>query len=210
MYTELNLATWHRKELYDLFRTYDDPFFNLVGYVDVTDLRSHCKATGESFLLHTLFISTKICNEIQAFRLRMKEEKVLIFDTIHTGSTILLDDESFRFCYIEYSPDRAAFLENGRTAFEAVKQGAPLDPGLNQMNVIHHSSIPWVSFSSFKHARKYGNNDSVPKITFGKYFEENGRYKMPLSVEVHHALMDGLHVGRFFERYQEELDDVGQ
>jgi chloramphenicol O-acetyltransferase type A len=30
---------------------------------------------------------------------------------------------------------------------------------------------------------------------------------MPVSVEVHHALMDGLHVGRYFERLEGYLSD---
>ncbi len=29
---------------------------------------------------------------------------------------------------------------------------------------------------------------------------------MPVSVEVHHALMDGLHVGRYFERFAAYCD----
>jgi chloramphenicol O-acetyltransferase type A len=30
---------------------------------------------------------------------------------------------------------------------------------------------------------------------------------MPVSVEVHHALMDGLHVGRYFGRLESYLSD---
>ena len=32
---------------------------------------------------------------------------------------------------------------------------------------------------------------------------------MPVSVEVHHALVDGLHVGRFYEMFQARLDAAG-
>jgi chloramphenicol O-acetyltransferase type A len=31
---------------------------------------------------------------------------------------------------------------------------------------------------------------------------------MPLSVEAHHAMMDGIHVGRFFERFQAVVDSL--
>ena len=65
----------------------------------------------------------------------------------------------------------------------------------------------WVSFTSISHARGGGREESVPKIAFGKYREEGGRASMPVSVEVHHALMDGLHVGRYFERLQSYFDD---
>jgi chloramphenicol O-acetyltransferase type A len=34
---------------------------------------------------------------------------------------------------------------------------------------------------------------------------ENDRLMMPISVEVHHALMDGLHVGLFFSQLEDAL-----
>ena len=48
--------------------------------------------------------------------------------------------------------------------------------------------------------------DSIPRVSWGKYFEDNGKIKMPISVQVHHAMMDGLHVGRYFEMIQDILD----
>jgi chloramphenicol O-acetyltransferase type A len=66
--------------------------------------------------------------------------------------------------------------------------------------------LPWVSFTSFAHARDFARKDSIPKIAFGKFAKENDRVFLPISVEVHHALMDGLHVGRFLSRFEEMLD----
>ena len=45
----------------------------------------------------------------------------------------------------------------------------------------------------------------MPRIAFGKFIQENDRTLLPISVEVHHALMDGLHVGRFLMRMEEAL-----
>jgi chloramphenicol O-acetyltransferase len=36
----------------------------------------------------------------------------------------------------------------------------------------------------------------------GKYTEVGGRLVMPISVSGHHALMDGIHAGLFFETYE--------
>ena len=47
----------------------------------------------------------------------------------------------------------------------------------------------------------------IPKVAFGKYRDAGGRVLMPVSVEGHHALMDGLHAGRFFERLQSHCSD---
>ena len=73
---------------------------------------------------------------------------------------------------------------------------------------IHFTTLPWVSFTSFSHARNWGREDSIPKIAFGKFVTENQRTFLPFSVEVHHALMDGLHVGRYVSRLEEMLADA--
>jgi chloramphenicol O-acetyltransferase type A len=73
--------------------------------------------------------------------------------------------------------------------------------------LIYFTTLPWFSFTSFAHARKRGRGDSVPRIAFGKFVKENERTLLPFSVEVHHALMDGLHVGRYVNRLQEALDN---
>lgn len=35
---------------------------------------------------------------------------------------------------------------------------------------------------------------------------ETGKRIIPMSVHVHHALMDGLHVGKFIDRFEEEMN----
>ncbi|RYZ84904.1 MAG: chloramphenicol acetyltransferase, partial [Proteobacteria bacterium] len=53
-------------------------------------------------------------------------------------------------------------------------------------------------------ARNFGLADSCPKISFGKMtVDTNGKRTMPMSVHVHHALLDGYHVGYFTDRFQE-------
>jgi len=74
--------------------------------------------------------------------------------------------------------------------------------------VIYHTTLPWMSFTSFAHARNKGRGESIPRIVFGKFEEDNSRLMLPLSVEVHHALMDGLHVGRFFTNFEEAATTI--
>jgi len=42
--------------------------------------------------------------------------------------------------------------------------------------------------------------DSIPRFAWGKFFKEGRFLKMPLNVQAHHALMDGIHVGKFYEK----------
>jgi len=42
-------------------------------------------------------------------------------------------------------------------------------------------------------------------ITFGKITEAGDRCTMPVSIHVHHALTDGLHVAQFVEQFERYL-----
>ena len=66
--------------------------------------------------------------------------------------------------------------------------------------------MPWIKFTSVSHARSFSHADSVPKISFGKMTEVAGKKLMPLSIHVHHALMDGYHVGQHIDLFQELLN----
>jgi len=46
----------------------------------------------------------------------------------------------------------------------------------------------------------------VPRFAWGKIFEEGKSLKMPLGAQGHHAVMDGIHVGKFYEKVQDYLN----
>jgi chloramphenicol O-acetyltransferase type A len=55
------------------------------------------------------------------------------------------------------------------------------------------------------HALDTKVKDSVPKISVGKYFNESGTIKIPISIHVNHALVDGYDIGLFYERLEKEF-----
>jgi chloramphenicol O-acetyltransferase type A len=63
----------------------------------------------------------------------------------------------------------------------------------------------WVAFTSFSHTVLTIPVDSIPRFAWGRFRQVAGSLKMPLSVQGHHALMDGLHVGRYYESVQAYL-----
>lgn len=60
------------------------------------------------------------------------------------------------------------------------------------------TNIPWLSFSALTHpySKQYS---TVPIISFGKFRLVNGVLSLPVAVQVNHALVDGYHLGQFFE-----------
>ena len=200
----LDLESWPRRQQFDFFRGYANPFFNICTNLDVTGLlRLGRSRKGLSFSLLYHYLALRTANELEPFRYRLRGDRVLVHDRIQAGTTVLMDGERFAFCYFEYDDDFARFAEQARAAVKSLRaSGGRLEPRDDQDDLIHCSVLPWISFTSFSNARRGDRQDSVPKIVFGKYFAERDRFKMPVSVEVHHALMDGLHVGRYFERLE--------
>ena len=47
----------------------------------------------------------------------------------------------------------------------------------------------------------------LPIFTMGKIFEMSGKSLLPLSIQVHHAVCDGYHVGLFVKNLQDNIND---
>ena len=133
---------------------------------------------------------------------------MVVHDHVDAGAVVLLADESFTFVYFDFAEDFGAFHARAQATIESARVEPPrLDARADRDDLIYHSVIPWVSFTSISHARDSKQESGIPKISFGKYRDAGGRVVMPVSVEVHHALMDGLHVGRYFERLEGYFSD---
>jgi len=75
-------------------------------------------------------------------------------------------------------------------------------------DLIYITCIPWISFTHLSHTISLNKNDSVPRISWGKYFMENNKVLLPFSVQVNHALVDGIHIGRYFLKLQNYIDNL--
>jgi chloramphenicol O-acetyltransferase type A len=208
MMKKVDLESWPRKQAYLFFKDFEDPYFSMTADTDVTVLRSFCKSEGLSFSLATLFAATTVANEIREFRLRQDGDDVVEYEVVHASQTILNEDETFSFSFLEYVADFRLFERNGLESIRRYKELKTLEVELERMDVIFYSVIPWVSFTSFKNAQRRDHTSTVPRIVFGKLHERDGRLLMPVSVEVNHMMMDGVHVGRFFQKFQEILDTL--
>ncbi|HEY6122533.1 MAG TPA: CatA-like O-acetyltransferase [Pyrinomonadaceae bacterium] len=206
----LDMSTWPRRDLFEFYRTFDKPYFNICTNVNVTNLfaaRRH--STDFSIALAFHYFALRIANDIEPFRYRLRGDQVLVHDVINGGTTLLLPNETFTLIYFDYLTDFWEFITSTSQIAADTRAGdGAFRPRHEDDARIHFTTLPWISFTSFSHARNWGRQDSVPKIAFGKFFEEDGRMLLPLSVEVHHSLVDGLHVGRFVTRLEEAFSNA--
>lgn len=206
MIQKLDINAWDRKEHFHFFRKFDEPFFGVCVEVDCTQTYQHAKQNGYSFFLSYLHKSIVAVNQTKPFRYRIVGDEVIIHDTVAASSTINRDNGTFGFSYIPYAEDFNTFVAGAQKEIERVRNSTGLKPANSSENVIHYSSLPWIKFTAISHARSFSFPDCIPKISFGKITNEAGKITMPVSVHVHHALMDGFHVGEHLERFQQLLN----
>jgi chloramphenicol O-acetyltransferase type A len=202
----LDRGTWKYREHFEFFRGFAQPFFSLCVEVDVTAAWQRSREPGgPSFTLTTLFALLQASNAVEAMRLRVRGDQVWRHDRVGVGTTVLRGDETFTFALLEYTDEFGSFRSNAEQKINQVKSGGGIADPVADDDVVYHSTLPWLRFTAFSNAM--GGRDSIPRVVFGKCVPSSDRMVMPVAVEVHHAVMHGLDVARFYEQLQARLSD---
>lgn len=204
----IDTENWIRKEYFDYFSNYDNPFFSIVAEVDCTKAYESAEKNNLAFFAYYLHKSSVAVNMVEELKFRIIDNKVVVFDTIHAGATIGRTDGTFGFSFIDFSPSITEFAKGLKKEINNVQnsKGLRINEGNHRLDVIHYSVVPWIKFTSVSHSRKFNTDDSIPKITFGKTHIVNGKRMMPVSIEAHHGFVDGLHVAKYLDEFQELLN----
>jgi chloramphenicol O-acetyltransferase type A len=202
---KVDVESWVRREHFKFFNAFEEPFHSVCVRVDCTEAYAAAKRMGCSFFLYYLYQSLAAAQGIENFRYRIVDGEVFLYDRIDAGSTIGRNDGTFGFGRMPYRDTVEDFLVGASAEVERVRAATGLGRP-NDVNLIRYSALPWLDFTALSHARQFSMEDSCPRISFGKMTEAAGRRSMPVSIHVHHALVDGLHVGQFVEAFQERMN----
>lgn len=207
---QIKLASWAREAHFNFFKDFSQPYFNICVQVDMSALYKKCKLHKVAFSSAYLFALDQAIAAYPPMRYRILDDQPVCFDGISLSIVSLAADDTFRFVTVPHESSLSEFDKNLRN----LKHQAHLEPLLSERvaqnearaDVCHVSVLPWLSFSSFSHATTTGTTFGIPKCVFGRFDSETGM--TPLSIEVHHALMDGLHVAKFVAELQKKLDEL--
>lgn len=193
----------HRQKHFDFFNQMNHPHYNICADADITALIAEIRQQDLPFMPVMLYLTTKVANEITVFRQRIRGNEIIEHDVVHPSIAVNTTvSEVFSFCEVEFDPDFRTFFERAINQIERMRVAPSFEDEAGRDDYLFMSSIPWISFTSIQHAMQYHPHDSIPRIVWGKYFETSGKVKMPLSIHVHHGLVDGRHVGEYFERFE--------
>ena len=206
---KLDLTHWSRQQHFHFFNSFSQPYFNVTLTLNAAVLFDYVKCNQLSFSRCYLYLLLKATNNYQPMALRIVNGEVWHFKNINASVVQLCEDESFRFSYLDFFPEYPQFDEFAIHAVAKAKTECLFSQDFNnnegQRNTLYISVLPWINFTSFQHATHLPSETGIPKLVFGQYEKSTGT--MPLSIEVHHGLMDGVHVAKFVQLLQDYFNN---
>ncbi|MEZ4550879.1 MAG: CatA-like O-acetyltransferase [Desulfobacterales bacterium] len=202
---EIIIETWKRKEYYLFFKNIGYPNYNVCFDIDITRLYSFIKDRKMPIYYSLVYYFMYCANQIEAFKYRRINEKVFKFETVHPSFTVMdTDSELFKIVTVLFDKSPFKFIE------EAIKkskdQKGIIDATIeNREDIIHITSIPWINFTSISHPISLEKFDSIPRISWGKFVTKDKKINLPFSVQVNHAFVDGIHIGKYYEHIEKNF-----
>ena len=201
-YVEIDQLTWKRQQHFQFYMNFKQPYFQVIENRDFSSLYESCKLNKYPFYTACCHVLLNAMHQIPEFMTRvLPNSRVVQYKSVKLAAVQLAHDETIRFSYIDFKKDKQLFLD----LFIKAKLCALKQPFFSkefkalegQGNWIHLSVLPLSHFSGFSHATNFGDGLGIPKIMFGKYNQQTGL--MPIAVDVHHGLVDGLHVAQLLQ-----------
>jgi chloramphenicol O-acetyltransferase type A len=200
----IDLSSWERRELFAFFDAFREPFHGVCLRIDCTATFRYAKDHQLSVFLSLLHRSLVAAHQVDNFMIRSVEGEIWRYPTIHGGSAVSRPNGTIGFGHYPFRQPLHEFVREAALEVDRVKASKDLNRYTGQ-DVIRYSVLPWFDFTSISHARDLSTKESAPRLTFGKITDVNGRCTMPTSIHVHHGLVDGEHVARFVELFEQKL-----
>lgn len=203
-YKEIDIQNWKRAVHCQVFRNSVQPHYCVSFELDITNFLPKIKSRKCSFTLALVYAVSRCANEIEEFRYRFVDGKVVLFDRINTAFTYLdKDTELFKVVNVEMQETLEEYLA---VAGATARNQKEYFTGPLGNDVFQFSPLPWVSFTHISHTDSGKKDNATPLFDWGKFFERDGRTILPFSVQVHHSFVDGIHIGKLVDALQAYLN----
>lgn len=205
----IDIENWSRKGHFEFFYRMDYPQYNICMDIDITKFLAFTKKEGLPFYYSMIYAATVAVNDIENLKYRIRDGRVVLHDTIHPSFTDMDSnnpDELFKMVTLDLEGSIKEFTQVAAEVSKGQHNYFGSEKDAKRDDLIYITSIPWISFTHMSHTISLNRNEAVPRISWGKYYKNGEKTLLPFSVQVHHALVDGLHVGRYVERLQQYMD----
>lgn len=201
----IDIENWDRKEYYEHYLKAVRCTYSITSNIDITDLFVKLKNINLKLYPALIYMAAKVVNGHEEFRTCLDENDNLgYWESMNPCFTIFhRDNKMFTNIWTIFSEDYRTFYTNYNDDINKYGSIKKFDAKGNEpKNTFNVSCIPWTSFTGFNLNLYTEGNYLLPIITYGKYFKQDERIILPLSLQMHHAVCDGYHASIFFNEIQ--------
>ena len=174
-YRVIDEKTWKRATHCAVFRNCIEPSFCVTFELDVTKFYREIKKKGLSFTFSLIYMVTECANQIEEFRYRFLDGKIVLFDKIDTAFTYL--DKATELFKVVNVPFEGSMQEYCKTAKHKAEMQKDYFTGPLSNDVFQFSPMPWVTYRHISHTNSGKKDNATPLFDWVNFTKRmNGCY----------------------------------
>lgn len=208
IFKNIPMESYPRIKHFEYFKDMAQPYVGVTVNVDITHFLNIVKDKELPFFLSFLYCISNAANSVPELRQRIYNGGIIEYQKCPTSHTVALDNNTYCYCKLKSNLKLDAYIPYALQMQELAKTKRSVEDEEDALSLFFISTLPWITYESFIQPTP-NPADSNPRITWGRYKKQSGQVLMPVSILCHHALVDGLHLSKFYQNLDLELLKFG-
>ena len=177
----------------------------LMKTMDVSRLRKVSRKTGLRFNVLMCWCIGKAASGIEEFFVLPEKDKLYQFDRLAINIVVQNVKDGINLCDVPFSDDISQFNAD-YLAITAQTAKACKNSSLEDHMIVGTSALPQTELDGI--VNQYSGIWNNPFLAWGRYRKGLFKTTLPVSLQFHHAQMDGAHACRFLNELQKTMDSL--
>lgn len=206
----INLGAWPHRQRFEYYRRAVPCTYSITVEIDVSGFVAAVRSAARRTYIAQVWAIASVVNRHDEFRMTLDDTGApAVWRDVHPSFTVFnTQQETFSCVWVPFEHDFAAFHDAAAETIAKYAGTTEFFPqGRPPANTFDVSSVPWTTFTGFTLNIEDGWDHFAPIFTLGRYAEREGRFILPMAVQVHHAVADGFHTARLIEELRELFAD---
>ena len=195
------LTDYPRRAHLEFYRTNPSPFYAVTFELEAAKIRARAREVGGSTYAALCWGFHRALLKIDAFRIRLVDNEVVLHDSLRIGMTVPGPQRTFTFSTHEWDESGERFLKAAGEEITRASASVNLNRG-SEPDFAYYTAVPGVPFLGITHVPHRDRTAGQPMTAFGRFREEGDKLYVPVGLQVNHMYVDGLDVGDLYEAAQ--------
>lgn len=202
---EINPQESNRAEAFNMWMSSPVPMVTLVKTFDVSRLVKVSKKSSLKFNVLMSWCIGKAASSIKEFHILPEQDKLFQFDELAINIVVQNVKGGINLCDVPFADNieqfNANYLELTSKAASSCQSTA-----LEDYMIIGTSALPQTELDCI--VNQYSGRWNNPFLAWGRYRKGLFKTTLPISLQFHHAQMDGAHACHFLNNLQDEINKM--